>query len=155
MMWLLWALADRPVVLPGAVEGSAALATLRHDFAQALDAHQQALACAQQIEDSFAQLLLEERLGETYLGIGQLATAYDFLARALAGFRRAGAGEYQILASFHLSRVLVLTGQPASAAQLLREALTLAQQLGSYRQIERIQAALDTLTASPGGASPR
>jgi DNA-binding SARP family transcriptional activator len=139
--WLIWRLRG-------------GLATLGHDFAQALDAYQQALACAQQIEDSFAQLLIEERLGETYLGIGQLATAHDFLARALAGFRRAGAGEYQILASFHLSRVLVLTGQPASAAQLLRESLDLAQQLGSYRQIERIQAALHTLTASPDSASP-
>ncbi len=132
--WLMWRLRGHL-----AIEG--------HDYAQALAAYQQALACVQQIEDSFAQLLLEERLGETYLGMGELALAHDFLARALAGFRSAGAGEYQVLASFHLSRVLALTGQPEPAAQLLREALSLAQQLGSYRQIERIQAALQGLAA--------
>lgn len=135
--WLMWRLRGH-------------LASAERNFGQACDSYQRALAYAQEIEDSFAQSLLEERLGETYLEMGELETARELLEKALAGFRSAGAGEYEVLSTFHLSRILALAGQQGQASRLLREALALAQQLGSSRQTERITSALQSLTTSAG-----
>lgn len=123
------------------------LAAATRDFGRARDYYTQALACTQRIGDSFAQSLIEERLGEVYLEMGELDTARHFLEQSLVGFRNAGAGEYEALSLFHLGRTWTLTGQKELARQMFGAGLGLAQHLGNHQQAEEIQAALRRLTA--------
>ncbi|MGB3219915.1 MAG: BTAD domain-containing putative transcriptional regulator [Anaerolineae bacterium] len=131
------------------------LASAKRDYGRARDYYTQALACTQRIGDSFAQSLIEERLGEAYLEMGELDTARHFLEQSLVGFRNAGAGEYEALSLFHLGRTLTLTGQKELASQMFGEGLGLAQHLGNHQQAEEIQAALRSLTARDSITSMR
>ncbi len=118
------------------------LAMAQGDFERASAAYQQALAVAQQIEDSFAVALLEERLGEANLEIGELATAHELLDKSVSAFRNAGAGEYEALALYHLGLVWMQSAELAMARQVLGEGFDLARALGDYRQAEQFQEAL-------------
>lgn len=110
------------------------------------------LACTRQVEDPFAQSLIEERLGEAYLEMGEPDSARHYLEQSLVGFRNAGAGEYEALSLFHLGRAWKMSGQTELAKQMFAEGLGLAQQVGSEQQAEQIQAALQSLTTHAGSS---
>lgn len=124
-----------------------ALAAAERDFDRARDYYMQALACTERIEDSFAQSLIEERLGEVHLEMGELDTARHYLEQSLVGFRNAGAGEYEALSLYHLGRAWTLASQKELASQMFGEGLGLALKVGNMRQAEQIQAALQSMMA--------
>ena len=99
--------------------------------------------------------LIEERLGEAYLEMGDLDSARHYLEQSLVGFRNAGAGEYEALSLFHLGRAWTLAGQKELASQMFGEGLGLAQQLSNSRQVEQMQAALHSLMAKAESSAPQ